>query len=230
MPISKSKDIIRVLESYIPTIILVIVSIMIFSLRKSVIRVLLGFNVFIATFLLSLIGCLSVVPIPYTYILFLMATVYELNPIIVSLGGALGSTLGESIAWLLGRASSSVLQNTKYFQRIEVILRFTKSRSSMALPLLAFVFALTPLPDKILFLPLGMLRYNLLKILPATFMGKMVMNIMVIAIGQIWSVVGEEILGLNELVMFIVTTAVLIAMMSVMMFVKWEKILKIESL
>ncbi|MEM2698871.1 MAG: hypothetical protein QXF17_06100, partial [Ignisphaera sp.] len=111
---SISKEIIRVLESYVPTIILVIVSIMIFSLRKSIIRVLLGFNGFMATFLLSLIGCLSVVPIPYTYILFLMATAYELNPIIVSLGGALGSTLGESIAWLLGRASSSALQNTKY--------------------------------------------------------------------------------------------------------------------
>ncbi len=222
-----SKDILRALESYIAIIVLIIISMTIFSLRKSIIRVLLGFNGFVAVFLLSLIGSLSILPIPYTYIIFLMATVYELNPITISLGGAFGSTLGEGIAWVLGWMGSSVLQNTKYFQRIEIILKYARSRSSLVLPFLAFIFALTPLPDKILFLPLGMLRYSLLRVLPATFMGKMIMNTIIIFIGQLWGVIGEEILGLDELIMFIVTTIILIAIMCAMMFIKWEKILKI---
>ncbi|MCS7111180.1 MAG: VTT domain-containing protein [Ignisphaera sp.] len=222
-----SKDVLRVLESYLPVIVLVIVSVAIFSLRKLIIRVLLGFNGFIVVLLLSLISCLSVVPIPYTYIVFLIATAYKPNLIIISLGGALGSTLGEGVAWFLGRAGSSALQRTKYFHRIELILRYTKSRSSLALPLLAFIFALTPLPDKIIFLPLGMLRYNPLKVLPATFFGKFVMNIVVIIVGQLWGVVGEEILGLGEVIMFIATTIILIAIMSIMMFVRWEEIIKI---
>lgn len=221
------RDGLRVFESYIPAIVLVAMSIVIFSLRKLIIRMLLGFNGFVVVFVLSLIGCLSVVPIPYTYIVFLIATVYELNPILISLGGAMGSTLGEGVAWFLGRVSSSVLQRTKYFHRIELILEYTKSRSSLALPLLAFIFALTPLPDKILFLPLGMLGYNLLKILPATFLGKLVMNVVVIIVGQLWGVVGEEIFGLGEIVMFIATIAILIAIMSIMMFVRWERIIRI---
>jgi len=222
------KDVIKIIESYTTILILIVISIIIFSMRKYIIRLLLGFNGFIAVFLLSLIGCLSVVPIPYTYILFLIAMHYELNPIIVSLGGAFGSTLGETIAWLLGRASSSILRDTKYFKRIEAIIKFTKSHSSITLPILTFIFALTPLPDKILFLPLGVVRYSVLRLLPAAFMGKMVMNIIIIITAQTWGVIGEEILGLDELLMFIATTAMLIIIMSIIMFIKWEKILGIQ--
>jgi membrane protein YqaA with SNARE-associated domain len=222
------KDVIKIIESYITILVLIVISIIIFSMRKYIIRLLLGFNGFIAVFLLSLIGCLSVVPIPYTYILFLIAMHYELNPIIVSLGGAFGSTLGETIAWFLGRASSSILRDTKYFKRIETIIKFTKSHSSITLPILTFIFALTPLPDKILFLPLGVVRYSVLRLLPAAFMGKMVMNIIIIITAQTWGVIGEEVLGLNELLMFIATTAMLIIIMSIIMFIKWEKILGIQ--
>jgi membrane protein YqaA with SNARE-associated domain len=222
------KDVIKIIESYITILVLIVISIIIFSMRKYIIRLLLGFNGFIAVFLLSLIGCLSVVPIPYTYILFLIAMHYELNPIIVSLGGAFGSTLGETIAWFLGRASSSILRDTKYFKRIETIIKFTKSHSSITLPILTFIFALTPLPDKILFLPLGIVRYSVLRLLPAAFMGKMVMNIIIIITAQTWGVIGEEVLGLNELLMFIATTAMLIIIMSIIMFIKWEKILGIQ--
>jgi membrane protein YqaA with SNARE-associated domain len=222
------KDVIKIIESYITILVLIVISIIIFSMRKYIIRLLLGFNGFIAVFLLSLIGCLSVVPIPYTYILFLIAMHYELNPIIVSLGGAFGSTLGETIAWFLGRASSSILRDTKYFKRIETIIKFTKSHSSITLPILTFIFALTPLPDKILFLPLGVVRYSVLRLLPAAFIGKMVMNIIIIITAQTWGVIGEEVLGLNELLMFIATTAMLIIIMSIIMFIKWEKILGIQ--
>jgi membrane protein YqaA with SNARE-associated domain len=222
------KDVIKIIESYITILVLIVISIIIFSMRKYIIRLLLGFNGFIAVFLLSLIGCLSVVPIPYTYILFLIAVHYELNPIIVSLGGAFGSTLGETIAWFLGRASSSILRDTKYFKRIETIIKFTKSHSSITLPILTFIFALTPLPDKILFLPLGVVRYSVLRLLPAAFMGKMMMNIIIIITAQTWGVIGEEVLGLNELLMFIATTAMLIIIMSIIMFIKWEKILGIQ--
>jgi len=222
------KDVIKIIESYTTILILIVISIIIFSMRKYIIRLLLGFNGFIAVFLLSLIGCLSVVPIPYTYILFLIAMHYELNPIIVSLGGAFGSTLGETVAWLLGRASSSILRDTKYFKRIEAIIKFTKSHSSITLPILTFIFALTPLPDKILFLPLGVVRYSVLRVLPAAFMGKMVMNIIIIITAQTWGIIGEEILGLDELLMFIATTAMLIIIMSIIMFIKWEKILGIQ--
>lgn len=226
MPLKK--DVIKIIESYITILVLIVISIIIFSMRKYIIRLLLGFNGFIAVFLLSLIGCLSVVPIPYTYILFLIAMHYELNPIIVSLGGAFGSTLGETIAWFLGRASSSILRDTKYFKRIETIIKFTKSHSSITLPILTFIFALTPLPDKILFLPLGVVRYSVLRLLPAAFIGKMVMNIIIIITAQTWGVIGEEVLGLNELLMFIATTAMLIIIMSIIMFIKWEKILGIQ--
>jgi len=222
------KDVIKIIESYITILTLIVISIIIFSMRKYIIRLLLGFNGFIAVFLLSLIGCLSIVPIPYTYILFLIAMHYELNPIIVSLGGAFGSTLGETIAWLLGRASSSMLRDTKYFKRIEIIIKFTKSHGSIALPILTFIFALTPLPDKILFLPLGVVRYSVLRILPAAFLGKMLMNIIIIITAQTWGVIGEEVLGLDEILMFIVTTAMLIIIMSIIMFIKWEKILGIQ--
>uniref|UniRef100_A0A7J3QET6 VTT domain-containing protein n=1 Tax=Ignisphaera aggregans TaxID=334771 RepID=A0A7J3QET6_9CREN len=226
MPLKK--DVIKIIESYITILTLIVISIIIFSMRKYIIRLLLGFNGFIAVFLLSLIGCLSIVPIPYTYILFLIAMHYELNPIIVSLGGAFGSTLGETIAWLLGRASSSMLRDTKYFKRIEIIIKFTKSHGSIALPILTFIFALTPLPDKILFLPLGVVRYSVLRILPAAFLGKMLMNIIIIITAQTWGVIGEEVLGLDEILMFIVTTAMLIIIMSIIMFIKWEKILGIQ--
>ena len=91
---------------------------------------------------------------------------------IVLIGG-LGSALGELTGYAVGYGTrkvseerdSGLLNNVDGFGKI--ILENKKFT-----PLYIFVFALTPLPDDILFLPLGMMKYSFWKCIIPGWLGK----------------------------------------------------------
>ncbi|MHA1914110.1 MAG: VTT domain-containing protein [Promethearchaeota archaeon] len=132
-------------------------------------------------------------PIPFPFVLFSLSNSllikysnlgYEINQILqlgpfwleilgIALVGGLGSALGEFTGYAIGfsakkiikEGNSSVLNNVDGFGKL--ILQ-NKKRA----PVYIFLFALTPLPDDILFLPLGMMKYPFWKCIIPAWLGK----------------------------------------------------------
>ncbi|MFX1326299.1 MAG: VTT domain-containing protein [Promethearchaeota archaeon] len=132
-------------------------------------------------------------PVPFPFVLFSLSTSliikytdmgYTLNQTLqlspfwleivgIALIGGLGSALGEFTGYAIGygtkkitvERNSTLLYNVDGFGKI---LLKNKNRA----PVYIFLFALTPLPDDILFLPLGIMKYPFWKCIIPAWLGK----------------------------------------------------------
>ncbi len=111
-------------------------------------------------FMLSFIGAASViVPIPYTVVLLtISAPQFGFNPLLLAIVAGFGAAVGELVGYGLGYAGRRVVSK-KYDHRLNAMLRIFDRFGMPAV----FIFALTPLPDDLLFIPLGLMRYSLWK-------------------------------------------------------------------
>jgi membrane protein DedA with SNARE-associated domain len=91
-------------------------------------------------------------------------------------------------------------------------------------PVAIFIFALTPLPDDLMFIPLGAMRYNPPKAILPALAGKFLMNL-TIAYGGRYSIgLIENIFGVgNELTVSLLIFATGIIMTIVLFRVDWGK-------
>jgi len=211
----------KIFGLYISLLLLIVISIAIYMHRESLTKIFNKAYGLVGLFLLSYLSCLSIVPIPYIVIVFKVARF--VNPLLTAIVVGTASGLGEATAWIFGRASSSVLSGSIYIKRINALLRFAERKGTIVLPFLAFIFSLTFLPDKVLYLPLGIMRYSLWRLLPFTILGKILMVYFVIFLGRLWvEVVGYE----SDIISFVVTTAFLAILMVLMIIVDWERIIE----
>lgn len=120
-------------------------------------------------FTISIFGNFTVF-FPVPYVLTIYAFGATLNPIILGLVCGAGSTVGEFSAYLIGRGGRRVIDE-RYGERLETA-KLLVQRYGMAI---IFLFAVLPLPDDLILIPLGMLRYSLKKAMTAMFVGKTIM-------------------------------------------------------
>ena len=88
-----------------------------------------------------------------------------------------------------------------------------------------FFFALTPLPDDLLFIPLGIMRYRFVKVFIPALLGKMLMCFILaysgyLSIGVIKSIFGGEGGWLGV----VVTSALLVIVIAVILKIDWETV------
>jgi len=62
--------------------------------------------------LLSFIASISVVPIPFTFVLLLVSSLKRLDPIRVSAETALAAVAGDALMWLFGDCTARILKGT----------------------------------------------------------------------------------------------------------------------
>lgn len=91
----------------------------------------------------------------------------------LAIAGGLGSALGELSGYAVGFGAKKIAEETDsdLFKNID---GFSKVifENEKRIPLYVFIFALTPLPDDILFLPLGMMKYPAWKCIIPGWLGK----------------------------------------------------------
>ena len=89
-----------------------------------------------------------------------------------------------------------------------------------------FLFALTPLPDDLLFIPLGIMRYNFLKAFIPSILGKILMCFILAYGGYLSITLIETFLGGDGGSLTIVISAILLIIILIAMLkVDWEKFL-----
>jgi membrane protein YqaA with SNARE-associated domain len=181
---------------------------------------------YLGVFFISFIGTMSIiVPIPYTLVILLLSMRGAMNPLLLTIAGGIGSGIGEFSGYALGyygRTMISKKRQRKMNYMVKVLNRYGS--------IVIFLFALTPLPDDLLFVPLGILRYSFIKAFIPCFLGKLLMCGILAFGGQLYYDVLLTIFGEMtweiEILTSIITAVALMLTLVAMFKIDWEKLLK----
>jgi membrane protein YqaA with SNARE-associated domain len=175
-------------------------------------------------FLISFIGALSIFfPIPYTVIIFALGGLESFEPLLIAVAAGLGAAIGEFSGYLLGMGGRKII-GERYKKRMDLLVRLFNRFG----PIMIFLFALTPLPDDLLFIPLGAMRYNVVRAFIPALIGKFCMNLIVAYSGRFSVTIIRDIFGVESnwtsvLIGMIVAIILLITVFVIMFKVDWEK-------
>ena len=124
---------------------------------------------YLGAFLGSIIGNISIfIPVPFALVIYAFGSI--LNPLLLGIVAGLGSTIGEVTAYLIGVGGRKIIEK-HYGQRLDAIKTIIKKYGFVAI----FLAALLPIPDDLLLIPLGMMRYEAKKIFVAMILGKTIL-------------------------------------------------------
>ncbi|RLI21991.1 hypothetical protein DRO47_03140 [Candidatus Bathyarchaeota archaeon] len=175
---------------------------------------------YLGVFFISLIGALSILfPIPYTLVIYLLGGF--LNPILVAVAGGVGSALGEISGYALGYYGRKLVSEERK-RKMDYVTKIFRRYGSIVI----FVFALTPLPDDLLFIPLGILKYPLLKIFIPALAGKFIMNLILAYSGKFSIGLVRELMGEEGWIGVLITGVLLILIIVIILRIDWEKVLE----
>lgn len=128
---------------------------------------------YLGIFFVSFVGSATVIlPLPAFIVVFVMGAI--MNPWLVAISAAAGNALGELTGYGLGKGSGKLIER-KYKKSIEKYKKWFKKERTF---LLITLFAATPLPDDIVGIICGLFNYDLKKFLMASFIGKLIMNLL----------------------------------------------------
>jgi membrane protein YqaA with SNARE-associated domain len=174
-------------------------------------------------FLISIFGNFTIFfPVPFTITIYVFGA--TLDPLILGLVCGLGSALGEFSAYLVGMGGRRVI-NERYGNRLESA-KLLVQRYGM---LVIFLFALLPLPDDLILVPMGMLRYDIRKALLAAFFGKVAMCLIVAYAGRFSFVFVRELFESGGLIGGVASVAVLIVLLFLMIRIDWTRFVEAPS-
>ena len=145
----------------------------------------LGYEgVFIVSFIGNFVPFLTV---PYLLLVFSLANI--LDPIPLTLVSALGASLGKLNSYLIGRGARKYIEKSRYKRKFEVLKRLLGDYTFIAI----IIATATPLPDDYVFIPVGLMKYSLIKTFIATLIGKTIVTLMVAVGGSMAThVIGWE--------------------------------------
>ncbi len=127
---------------------------------------------YLGVFTASFVGSIIVfVPVPYFPVLVAAALSEKLDPNLISLVSAVGVLLAKMIIFYASYYGRSVLSD-KTKQRMFPLQKVLRKYGGFG----AFIVALTPIPDDVIYIPLGLARYSPWKFAIATFSGKFILN------------------------------------------------------
>jgi membrane protein DedA with SNARE-associated domain len=182
---------------------------------------------YLGILLISFVGSIIVfIPIPYFPVLVTAAFNKELDPHILALSSAIGAVVAKMIIFYVSYYGRNILSTTTK-RRILPLQRLLRKYGWPG----AFAAALTPIPDDLIYIPLGLAKYNPWKFAIATFLGKFVLN-EVIVLGAVFlgrpfiENVGSEYTDPGYLLAGAVAGAIVLGIM-IYLYVKidWAKII-----
>ncbi|MDW0279389.1 MAG: VTT domain-containing protein [Nitrososphaeraceae archaeon] len=136
---------------------------------------------YLGILLISFVGSIIVfVPIPYFPVLITAAFNDNLNPTLIALSSAIGAIIAKLIIFYASYYGRNML-SSKIKGKMIPLQRLLGRYGGIG----AFIAAVSPIPDDIVYIPLGLAKYSPWKFAIATFLGKFVLNEMFV-IGAIY--------------------------------------------
>ncbi|MHB2037222.1 MAG: VTT domain-containing protein [Nitrososphaerales archaeon] len=123
---------------------------------------------YIGIFALSLVFSLIVfVPLPYLAIVLVVALSGRFEPVLLVISSAAGSALGKLVIYQACYSGQRLVD-----EKTKANLRTFRTIFASYAWAAVFVAAATPIPDDIVYVPLGFARYNRIRFFTATLVGK----------------------------------------------------------
>ncbi|HEA84402.1 MAG TPA: hypothetical protein ENI04_00235 [Candidatus Wildermuthbacteria bacterium] len=124
-------------------------------------------------FVVSLISAATIL-FPFPGFAVIPIGAHFLNPFVVALVGALGSAIGEMVAYGAGRGGRAIAQlgDNKFTRWSEHLSRWFEKINGFTIIVL---FAATPLPHDVVGIFAGVIEYDIKKFFLATLIGKFLM-------------------------------------------------------
>jgi membrane protein DedA with SNARE-associated domain len=131
---------------------------------------------YIGIFIISFLGSILIfIPVPYFPILITSALNKELDPNIIALSATIGAVLAKSSIFLASYYGRNLLSN-KTKSKILPLQNFLAKYGGLA----AFLAALLPIPDDLVYIPLGIAKYSVKKFVLFTFFGKLLYGLIIV--------------------------------------------------
>jgi len=123
---------------------------------------------YLGAFIGPLIGVFTFYLAPWPILIFALG--HLLDPTLVAILGASGATLGTALYYVVGQGICRILPSKvkRYLDKGQI---YINKYGAVAI----FVFAASPLPDELIWIPVGCMRYDPRKALVACWLGKFVL-------------------------------------------------------
>lgn len=178
---------------------------------------------YLGAFLVCTLGNISIfIPIPFAIIVYAFGS--TLNPLLLGLVSGLGSTIGEMVSYFLGWGGRRMIES-RYGSRLDAAKRLIDRYGALSV----FLFALLPLPDDLLLIPLGMMRYDLKKTFIALLLGKTLMCIFLAYAGAFSFSYLRDVFAAGGVVGGVASVVMLAIIIIVMLRIDWAKMLEDKS-
>ena len=178
---------------------------------------------YLGAFLVCTLGNISIfIPIPFAVVVYAFGS--TLNPLLLGLVSGLGSTIGEMVSYFLGWGGRKMIES-RYGSRLDAAKRLIDRYGALSV----FLFALLPLPDDLLLIPLGMMRYDLKKTFVAMLLGKTLMCIFLAYAGAFSFSYLRDVFAAGGVVGGVASVVMLAIIIIVMLRIDWAKMLEDKS-
>lgn len=182
-------------------------------------------NGLMGMFVLSVAANATVfINIPYSSVAVLLAGL-GLNPLLIALVAGVGAMIGEIVDYLIGLGSGKLISRGRE-QLFADIRRLLEHKRYLA-PVMIFIFGALPIPDYILLVPLGVVRYPFWKMVIAMTAGKIIQNFYFALLGK-YSIGSAPISGEsgNGFVLGLISLALILGAIYMVLRIDWERIVQ----
>jgi membrane protein DedA with SNARE-associated domain len=182
---------------------------------------------YLGVLLISFIGSIIVfIPVPYFPVLVTATLNRNLDPHVIALTSAVGAVAAKMIIFYGSYYGRNIL-SSKTKKRIMPLQRLLGKYGWVG----AFTASVTPIPDDLVYIPLGLAKYNPWKFATAVFAGKLILNEMIVA-GTIFvgrpfvdMLSSEEVNPLYLVTGAVVSAVILGLIIYIYLRVDWSKII-----
>ena len=159
---------------------------------------------YLGVFAISLLGsAIPFVPLPYLAVVVVLSG--SQNPLLLGLAAGAGGAIGKVTSYFLGRFGYlAVGSQTK--ESLDVLHNALARYGVLGV----FVFSVTPLPDDVYVVPMGIIRLPFWKFFAANLAGKIVLSVSVAYLGQALLLSMDSVVGDSSVVVVTAGVATLI--------------------
>ncbi|NPB00344.1 MAG: VTT domain-containing protein [Crenarchaeota archaeon] len=176
--------------------------------------------IILSTYVISFLSnCIPYLTVPYLALIFFYSSLFPRNfeiVLLIVIVSSIGAAMGKIVVYLIGKSIRRFIVGKVSERDIELFNKLADKGIFFAI----FIFAATPLPDDVLYIIVGALRYSPVKFFIACLTGKIVITSFVAFSGE---VIGEIVpSSLVVIVSIIITVLVILFMRRI----DWEKLVK----